>query len=192
MAPVSSHAARPLAVRRNPPYFSGASGVRNARRHVHQPVRLQLDRRHREPRPAHYVLPVIDVEPELLTAILSLAAEHHISWDLVVASDDFAKGRDWENLLRLARRTGDAVKQALLAARKPLLLVRAAILARYILLDLIEALQQSSGPRGGVPAVWLLIPGGEPRLDGVIVPLETSGQKAIVSHGWIQKHRPRP
>lgn len=70
--------------------------------------------------------------------------------------------------------------------------MRVAILARYDLLDVVEALQQSSGTRGGVPATWLLIPGGQPRLNAVVVALETSGQKAIVARGWIQKHLPRP
>ena len=142
--------------------------------------------------PADYGLTVIDVEAELLAAMRSLAAEHRVPWDLVVASDDATKGRDWENLLRLARRAADAVKETLLAERRPILLVRAAILARYRILDVIESLQQSSGTRGGVPGVWLLIPGGEPRLDGVVVPLETTGQKAVVPRGWIQKHVPRP
>ena len=78
-----------------------------------------------------------------------------------------------------------------LAERRPLLVPRAVILARHDLLDLIEALQQSSGTRGGVPAVWLLIPGGDASLDGVVVPLETSGQKALVPRGRIQKYVPR-
>jgi len=137
-------------------------------------------------------LATIDVEGELLGAMQTLAEENEVPWQVVVAADDPSTGRHWENLCRLARQAADRVKEKLLAERRPLLLIRAAILARYDLLDVLTALQQSSGTRGGVPGVWLLLPGDDaPRLDGVLVPLEGAGQRAILPLAWIKKHMPR-
>lgn len=122
----------------------------------------------------------------------TLAEENEVPWQVVVAADDPSTGRHWENLCRLARQAADRVKEQLLAERQPLLLIRAAILGRYDLLDVLTALQQSSGTRGGVPGVWLLLPGDDaPRLDGVLVPLEGAGQRAILPLAWIKKHMPR-
>jgi len=45
-----------------------------------------------------------------------------------------------------------------------------------------------------VPSVWLLLSfSGDdaPRLDGVLVPLEGVGQRAILPLAWIKKHMPR-
>jgi serine/threonine protein kinase len=137
-------------------------------------------------------LATIDIEGELLDAMQALAKENEVPWNVVVAADDPSTGRHWENLCRLARQAGDRVKEKLLAERRPLLLIRAAILARYDLMDMLTALQQSSGTRGGVPGVWLLLPGDDaPRLDGVLVPLEGVGQRAILPLAWIKKHMPR-
>jgi serine/threonine protein kinase len=133
-----------------------------------------------------YGVATIDVETEMLTTMQALARENDVPWDVVVASDDPASGRRWENLCRLTKQAGDIVQQKLLAEQRPLLLVRAGILARYDLLGVVTALAQSSGTRGGVPNVWLLIPGSEPRLDGRLVSLEGTGQKAVVPLGWIK------
>jgi serine/threonine protein kinase len=141
-----------------------------------------------------YGVATIDVEAAMLAAMRRLARENQVPWDVVVASDDPASGRKWENLCRLAKQAGEIVQQNLLAERRPLLLIRAAILARYDLMDVLTALAQSSGTRNGVPGVWLLVPGGDaPRLDGRLVSLEGTGQKAIVPLGWIKNlHRGTP
>jgi serine/threonine protein kinase len=143
---------------------------------------------------AQYGLATIDVEGELLDAMQALAKENEVPWNVVVAADDPSTGRHWENLCRLARQAGERLKEKLLAERRPLLLIRAAILARYDLMDVLTALQQSSGTRGGVPGVWLLLSFSSddaPRLDGVLVPLEGVGQRAILPLAWVKKHMPR-
>jgi len=141
-----------------------------------------------------YGVATIDVEAQMLAAMQRLARDNQVPWDVVVASDDPASGRKWENLCRMAKQAGDILKQALLTERRPLLLIRAAILARYDLMDVLTSLAQSSGTRGGVPGVWLLVPGGDaPRLDGRLVSLEGTGQKAVVPLGWIKNlHRGTP
>ena len=143
---------------------------------------------------AQHGLATIDIEGELLDTMQALAKENEVPWHVVIAADDPSTGRHWENLCRLARQAGDRVKEKLLAERRPLLLIRAAILARYDLMDVLAALQQSSGTRGGVPGVWLLLSFSSddaPRLDGVLVPLEGVGQRAILPLAWIKKHLPR-
>jgi hypothetical protein len=130
-----------------------------------------------------YGVATIDVKTEMLATMQQLARENDVPWEVVIASDDPAAGRRWVNLCRLTKQAGEIVQQKLLAEQGPLLLVRAGILARYDLLDVITALAQSSGTRGGVPNVWLLVPGSEPRRH------RPEGGRAA---GLDQERRPRP
>jgi hypothetical protein len=58
----------------------------------------------------------------------------------------------------------------------------------------LERLRDKVGRRGGIPGVWLLVPGDEQAvLDGKAIPIISSGQRARIPEGWLENlHRGEP
>jgi hypothetical protein len=89
------------------------------------------------------------------------------------------------------------IEKDLFTADAFLLICYAGMLARYDQMGLIDALQDRAGrPRnvGGIPGVWMLIPGdGQshlPFMEGKAVPVIGSGQHARVPVEWLEnRHR---
>ena len=55
-------------------------------------------------------------------------------------------------------------------------------------MDMLSLFSQASGTRDGPPSLWLLIPqsdAGMPRIDGVTLPVISSGNWARLTDTWI-------
>ena len=80
------------------------------------------------------------------------------------------------------------MEEALTKAEKPVLLIYASLLARYDRMDLLERLRDKVGRRGGIPSLWILIPGDyQAMMDGKAVPIFSPGQRARVPVSWINQ-----
>ena len=95
--------------------------------------------------------------------------------------------------MRLVHKALPQVKQALLEATAPVLLVNCGLIARYGLMPLIEELRDEVGRPGRLGSLWLLLPmaaTGLPTIDDVPVPVITSTQWANVPVAWARNlHR---
>ena len=95
--------------------------------------------------------------------------------------------------MRLVHKALPQVKQALLEATAPVLLVNSGLIARYGLMSLIDDLRDEVGRPGKLASLWMLLPmaaTGLPTIDDVPVPVITSGQWANVPVAWARNlHR---
>jgi hypothetical protein len=84
-----------------------------------------------------------------------------------------------------------AVEARLRASKKTMLLIYPGMLARYGQMGLLESLRDSVGRKGGIPGLWLLLPGGDvPMIDGQAVPLIGPGQRTSLPKSWLENaHR---
>jgi hypothetical protein len=121
-----------------------------------------------------------------------------VDWNKVVQADAAPpESRDWQRLLQLARMTMPRVEKNLFTADAFLLICYAGVLARYDGMGLIDALRDRAGRPadvGGIPGVWMLIPGdGQshlPFMEGRAAPVIGSGQHARVPVEWLEnRHR---
>jgi hypothetical protein len=114
-----------------------------------------------------------------------------VNWDLVIQTDAKPNQGDWNKLQLLVGRAVASVEETLKKAEKPVLLIYANLLARYDRMDLLERLRDKVGRRGGIPSLWILIPGDyQAIMDGKAVPLLSPGQRARVPVSWIDnEHR---
>jgi hypothetical protein len=90
----------------------------------------------------------------------------------------------------------DGVEARIRASKRTVLLSRAGLVARYGLMDRLEALRDAVGRREGIVGLWLLLPWAESQavltLDGQAIPLMAASQHARVSEGWLKnEHRAR-
>lgn len=123
-------------------------------------------------------LRVVDLADVALDALRATAEAKKIQWPTVLKADAAPDGsQDRRNLLQLARLAIVPVWQELLSSPDPLLLVNAAVLARFGLVDLIAKVTDLSTPRAA--ARWFLLPRptgvGAPDLDGVPFPFGADG-----------------
>ena len=86
-----------------------------------------------------------------------------------------------------------AVESQLSNAQSTMLVVYAGLLARYDQMALLERLRDRVGRRGGIPGVWLLVPGDQQAtMDGKAIPLIGPGQRTRIPESWLQNaHRAR-
>jgi hypothetical protein len=134
---------------------------------------------------------LVDFEGLFLDALRAAAAKARVNWDLVIQTDAKPNQGDWNKLQLLVGRAVAAVEEKLAQAEKPVLLIYAGLLARYNRMDLLERLRDRVGRRGGIPSLWLLIPGDyQAVMDGKAVPILSPGQRARVPVSWIDNdHR---
>lgn len=132
----------------------------------------------------------VDVEELFLQALREKADENKVNWDLVLKADANRSGQDWNNLMRLVQMALSSIETHLLSRKKHILCLYAGVIARYNAIDLLDRLRDSAGTRGGIPGVWLLVPGSEAMLDGQTIPIIGAGQKAVIPDGWLRNiHR---
>ena len=156
-----------------------------------------------EPRLAHHVEAELlrrfgrqrlSFETLMLKALRQQAEAMKVNWNLVLAADGAAPtSTDWGRLMRLVQRALPQVKQALLDATAPVLLVNSGLIARYGLMPLIDELRDEVGRPGKLASLWMLLPmaaTGLPTVDDVPVPVITSTQWANVPVAWAKNlHR---
>ena len=123
-------------------------------------------------------LRVVDLADVALDCLRSAATARQIQWPTVMKADAAPEGsQDRRNLVQLARLAITPAWNELLASPEPLLLVNAAVLARFGLVDLIADVTDLSTPRAA--ARWFLLPRpagiGSPDLDGVPFPFGADG-----------------
>ncbi len=132
---------------------------------------------------------VVSLERLMLRAMRAEAEARRVLWPKALAADAASRdSADFKNLLRLAARAVPRVHDEVLALRAPALLIRPGLLARYDLMDVLEALAQSSGTAGGPPSLWLLVPQagpGLPRVDGVVLPVISASNWARLTDPWL-------
>ena len=148
----------------------GALTVVVSRRHALDATANRLAREHG--------LRVVDLADLALDALRAAAASKKVQWPTVLKADAAPDGsQDRRNLRELARLAIVPVWQELLGSPAPLLLVNAAVLARFGLVDLLAEVTDLSTPR--VAARWFLLPRptgvGAPDLDGVPFPFGADG-----------------
>lgn len=141
-----------------------------------------------------YVPERMSFDTLLIQTLRAQAQSHKVDWNVVLQADTAASGsRDWTNLTRLVQKALPSIKQRLLQADKPILLVHPGLLARYQAMGLIEELRDRVGSNDAPPALWLLTPmpaNGLPAVDGVPVPVISSAQWARIPQAWIENaHR---
>lgn len=133
-----------------------------------------------------FPLQLVDFEGMFLEALQETADDAKVKWDLVLQTDTKPHEGDWDKLMMLIGRTMPAVEKRLLAAEKTMLVVYAGLLARYDQMELLSQLSQKVGRSGGIPGLWLLLPGDKQALiDGKPVPLVGPGQRTRIPESWI-------
>jgi serine/threonine protein kinase len=129
---------------------------------------------------------LVDFEGLFIVALRDAAAKAKVNWDLVVQTDARPNKGDWNKLQLLVGRAVTSVEEKLETSEKPVLLIYTGLLARYDRFDLLERLREKVGRRGGIPSLWLLIPGDHQAvMDGKAVPILGPGQRARVPLSWI-------
>ncbi|WP_245754553.1 BREX system serine/threonine kinase PglW [Candidatus Accumulibacter aalborgensis] len=156
-----------------------------------------------EPRLAHHVEAELlrrfgrqrlSFDTLMLKALRQQAETLKVNWNLVLTADGAAPtSTDWSRLMRLVHKALPQVKQALLDATDPVLLVNLGLIARYGLMPLIDELRDEVGRPGKLASLWMLLPmaaTGLPTVDDVPVPVITSTQWANVPVAWARNlHR---
>ncbi len=156
-----------------------------------------------EPRLAHHVEAELlrrfgrqrlSFDTLMLKALRQQAEAMKVNWNLVLTADGAAPtSTDWGRLMRLVHKALPQVKQALLDATAPVLLVNSGLIARYGLMPLIDELRDEVGRPGKRASLWMLLPmaaTGLPTVDDVPVPVITSSQWANVPFAWAKNlHR---
>jgi serine/threonine protein kinase len=132
---------------------------------------------------------VVSLERLMLQAMRAEAEARHVPWLKVLAADAASRdSRDFHNLLRHASRAAPRVREQVMALRRPALLIRPGLLARYDLMDMLTVFAQASGTRDGPPGLWLLVPqpdAGMPRVNGAVLPVISSANWARLTDAWI-------
>jgi hypothetical protein len=138
-----------------------------------------------------FPLQLVDFEGVFLDALHETANQAKVKWDLVLQTDTKPHDGDWDKLMMLVGRAMPAVETQLLAAPKTMLVVYPGLLARYDQMGLLSKLSQKVGRAGGIPGLWLLLPGdNQAMIDGKPVPLIGPGQRTRIPEGWLQNlHR---
>jgi hypothetical protein len=138
-----------------------------------------------------FPLTLIDFEAMFIKALREVAEKARVNWDLVLKTDATPHTGDWHRLLLLVGRAMPLVEAQLAASDHTLLVTYAGVLARYERMDLLERLRDTVGRRGGIPGLWLLLPGQHQAvMDGKAVPILSPGQRANIPESWLQNmHR---
>jgi hypothetical protein len=132
-----------------------------------------------------FPLQLVDFEGVFLDAISEVTTKANVSWELVLKTDAAPNGPDWDKLMMLVGRAMPVVEQRLLQAEQTMLVIYPGLLARYGQMGLLARLSQKVGRHGGIPGLWILLPGDQAMLDGKPVPLIGPGQRARIPDSWL-------
>ncbi len=131
---------------------------------------------------------------ELFIPVLKEEAERkRIKWEVILRADAAEKeSRDWQNLQILVGLCMRKVEEKLSNCNQTILLTGIGLMARYNQLRLIDDLRDKTGVTGGaLEGLWILVPeSGQnilPVIDGMPVPVLTSGQHARIPKMWIRE-----
>jgi serine/threonine protein kinase len=154
-----------------------------------------------------YDLDLVDVEGIFIDALREVAGKSGVDWNLVLKTDARVGGKDWDKLMLLVGRAMPLVEERILQRQtsspqmtndkrqtinnKSLLLIYPGLLARYEQMPLLQRLRERVGIAGGIPGLWLLIPGSEAAMiDGKAIPVISITQRARIPDSWLRnKHR---
>lgn len=153
-----------------------------------------------------FALEVYSVEESLLRHLHAFAKEKQIKWPAILKADAADRtSADWRRLQVAVAAAIERMLAEVCRGSRPLLLVRAGLLARYDRLkDVMESLRNgiegepgsATPPDGGAPFVWMLVPSDDlhvgPRLDGKAVPVLTPSYWRRVPDRWLKNQRPMP
>lgn len=136
-------------------------------------------------------LELIDLEGLFIDALQDVAGKASVQWNLVLDTDIQPNHGDWDKLKMLVARAMPAIEERLLGAQKTMLVIYPGLLARYDQMDLLSRLSQKVGRVGGIPGLWILLPGDNQALiDGKPVPLIGPGQRTRIPESWLSNlHR---
>lgn len=94
----------------------------------------------------------------------------------------------WPNLVKLAKRTANALAERMLPPTEPLLLTQPGLIDRYGLTEFLQTLVKTIRDQDAAAAVLLLVPGyegGTPRIGNTPVPDLLPGQSIWMPKSWI-------
>jgi hypothetical protein len=120
-----------------------------------------------------------------------VAGKLGVDWDLVLKTDAVVGQGDWNRLMQLVGRAMPIVEARLQSSTKTILMIYPGLLARYEQMPLLQRLRERVGIAGGIPGLWLLIPGNEAAMiDGKAIPVISITQRARIPESWLRnKHR---
>ena len=149
----------------------------------HEHARDELCRR--------FPVQLVDFEGLFLDCLKQIAGKARVTWNLVLETDARPREGDWDKLMMLVARAMPVVEERLLQVDKTMLMIYPGLLARYDQMEFLSQLSQKVGRRGGIPGLWLLVPGDhQVLLDGKPIPLIGPGQRARIPESWIgNRHR---
>ena len=133
----------------------------------------------------------------LFEQLRAKSTEYEFPWnDIYDADAESRKSDDWRNLLHLVSEVTPHIAAELLRRDRPVLLVHPGLIARYDQMPLLQTLRDRVGHDVACPSLWVLVASDDqhqmPYLDGVQIPLISTGQRASVSEYWIDNlHRGR-
>ena len=133
----------------------------------------------------------------LLEQLRAKSTEYEFPWsDIYEADAENRTSDDWLNLMHLVSEVAPLVATELMERDRPLLLVHPGLIARYDQMQLLQMLRDRIGHDVACPSLWVLVATDSqsdmPYLDGVQIPLITTGQRTFVSEYWIDNlHRGR-
>ena len=133
----------------------------------------------------------------LFKELRSKSKEYEFPWnDIYEADAETKNGDDWKNLLHLVGEVTPRIANELMDQPRPALLVHPGLIARYSQMSLLQTLRDRVGHDAACPSLWVLVgsdyQGEMPFLDGVQIPVISTGQRAFVSENWIDNlHRGR-
>jgi hypothetical protein len=133
----------------------------------------------------------------LFEQLRTKSTEYEFPWsDIYEADAESQNSDDWKNLLHLVGEVTPHIATELMQRDRPLLLVHPGLIARYDQMSLLQTLRDRIGHDVACPSLWVLVASDNqsemPYLDGVQIPLITTGQRTFVSEYWIDNlHRGR-
>lgn len=131
----------------------------------------------------------INLDHHLLRNMREICTEQEVDWKVVLRADTRQSESDWNNLLHLFKLALDRLEKSLPKA-KTLLFTFPGLLRRYDQMTFFERLRERVSTRGGLHGAWLLVPGGQPRIDDRAVPIISPAQHAHVPLSWLRNvHR---
>ncbi|HBE68937.1 MAG TPA: BREX system serine/threonine kinase PglW [Planctomycetaceae bacterium] len=133
----------------------------------------------------------------LFEKLRAKSEEYEFPWNDLYESDaEGPRSEDWGSLLHLMSEVAPEISASIMDRVQPLLMVHLGLIARYEMMSVLQTLRDRVGHDAACPSLWVLVATDSqsdmPYLDGVQIPLISTGQRATVSENWIDNlHRGR-
>ena len=134
---------------------------------------------------------LVDFEGLFIDTLRDVVDKAGGKWEAVVNTDATPGRGNWDKFMVLVNRAMPRIEEQLSTTDKTMLLIYSGLLARYDQMALLERLRDKVGRSGGIPGLWLLVPGDQQALlDGKAVPIISPGQRARIPESWLKNvHR---